>query len=156
MGRRRLLWNLLLLLVCFLLTAGLVKLWWGQEQEGGSVKGPQPLEWPQAPVLRDREPLDAFRLVIQKNLFSPDRTGEEAHKPTKGQTSLEGSKLLGIIIIGVEKAALVAEPAGRPGRKAVQVLRQGETWGNYQVVDITGEGLVLEGKEGRKTLDFPQ
>lgn len=156
MGRRRLLWNLLLLLACLLLTVAIVNLWRGQGEEGAGLKGPQTLEWPRMPVLRDHEPLDAFRVVIQKNLFSPDRASEEAPKATKGQASIEGSKLLGIIIIGGDKAALIAVAAGRPGKKPIQVLRLGEVWGNYKVVDITSEGLVLEGKEGRKTLDFPQ
>jgi len=148
--------NLLLLAGCGLLLLGIINIWWGEEEgQAAGHKPPPGLELPRMASLRGQEPIQAFSLVMDKNLFSPDRRGEEDAKPTKGQASIEGSKLMGIIIIGVDKAALISEPA-RTGRRSYLVVRQGERWGNYQVVEVTIQGVVLQGKEGRKTLDFPE
>jgi hypothetical protein len=106
--------------------------------------------------------------VSVKNLFSPDRSGPDLGGATaKVQDTLEGRRLLGIIIIGEEKAALIGSPPGPTGplggrtpRPAmtpeIQVVRLGEEWGGYKVLDITSEGVVLQGKEGKKTLNFPE
>lgn len=153
-SRQNLLFNLLLMGGCALLLLGIITIWWGEEDNGPGVKSPTGLEVPKIPLLRGRESLEAYRLVVEKNLFSPDRRGEEDAKPARGQASLEGSRLMGVIIVGVERAALITEPA-RAGKKGVLVIRQGEKWGNYEVVEITSQGVVLQGKEGRKTLDFP-
>jgi hypothetical protein len=153
-GRQNLLFNLLLVGGCALLLLGIVNIWWGEEDNGAGVKSPAGLDVPKIPLLRGRESLEAYRQVVENNLFSPDRRGEDEARPAKGQASLEGSKLMGVIIVGVERAALITEP-GRAGKKGVLVVRQGERWGNYQVVEITTQGVVLQGKEGRKTLDFP-
>ena len=67
--------NLLLLAgIAFLLVA-IIQIWW----PGGdgpslapSAKGP---EVPKAPILRDQQPLSAFRMVAAKNLFSQEPEG---------------------------------------------------------------------------------
>ena len=62
--------NLLLLAgIAFLLVA-IIQIWWpgrGAPSPAPSAQGPQV---PKAPILRDQQPLSAFRIVAAKNLFS--------------------------------------------------------------------------------------
>ena len=164
--RRGLLWTLLLVLVNGLLLLGIVQVWWGEEALPTPTGPRAGLEVPRPPILRDQQPLNAFRVVAAKNLFNQDRSGPDPGEPAaKGQaTSLEGRKLLGIIIIGDERAALIGGqapggprgPSPQPGGQAhVDVVRQGEDWGGLQVVEISTEAVVFQGKDGKKTLNFP-
>lgn len=150
-------WHILLILLNCLLLVAVVQVWFG----GGdgpalsrSAKGP---EMPKAPLLRDTQPLSAFRVVSAKNLFSQDRTGPD-ETPTAKQESLEGRKLLGTILIGDDKAAMITGPAAPRGRAEapVEVVRVGENLGGFKVVEISSQGVVFEGKDGKKTLNFPE
>lgn len=163
MGRRGLLWHLLLLLANGLVLWGIVHLWWGEAGAPAVSRAPGP-EVPRTPLLRDTQPLAAFRVVSMKNLFSQDRTGPDLTGGAGGKTqaSLEGRRLLGVIIIGDDRAALIGRtaPPGRPGQKdpkatEVEVVHQGEEWEGFKVVEISNEAVVFQGKEGRKTLNFP-
>lgn len=156
--RRSLYWQLLLLAGSGLLLVGIFQVWFGNGLAPGaspSRKGP---EVPKIIPLRDQSPLNAFAVVSSKNLFSQDRTGPDpAMQTAKTQGSLEGRTLLGTIIIGEEKAALISEKSGRGKQQAqVQVVRQGEEWEGFKVVEISNETVVFLGKEGRKTLNFPE
>ena len=162
--RRGLLWTLLLLLVNGLLLVGIVQVWWGEEALPTTTGPRAGLEVPRPPILRDQQPLTAFRVVSAKNLFSQDRSGPDPGQTSaRGQATLEGRRLLGIIIIGEEKAALIGGQAlggpGRPvqpaGQAQVDVVRLGEVWGGFQVVEISSEAVVFQGKDGKKTLNFP-
>jgi hypothetical protein len=156
--RRSLWWQLLLLVGSGLLLVGIFQVWFGNDLAPGtslSRKGP---EVPKVTPLRDTRPLNAFAVVSSKSLFSQDRTGPDPGVQTaKTQGSLEGRTLLGTIIIGDERAALISEKAvrGRP-QVQVQVVRQGEEWEGYKVVEISNEAVVFLGKEGRQTLNFPE
>jgi hypothetical protein len=156
--RLSLYWQLLLLAGSGLLLVGIFQVWFGNDLAPGaspSRKGP---EVPKVTPLRDQRPLEAFVVVSSKNLFSQDRAGPNPTAPAaKIQESLEGRTLQGTIIIGEEKAALISEKAGR-GRQQpqVQVVRQGEEWEGFKVVEISNEAVVFLGKEGRKTLNFPE
>ncbi|MBM4274924.1 MAG: hypothetical protein FJ134_10770 [Deltaproteobacteria bacterium] len=163
MGRRGLLWHLLLLLANGLVLWGIIHIWWGETGAPEISRTPGP-EVPRTPLLRDTQPLTAFRVVSMKNLFSQDRTGPDLTGGPGGKTeaSLEGRHLLGIIIIGDDRAALIGKtaPAGRPspaGAKPaeVDVVHQGEVWQGFKVVEISNEAVVFQGKEGRRTLNFP-
>lgn len=157
--RRSLYWQLLLLAGSGLLLVGIFQVWFGNDLAPGaspSRKGP---EVPKVTPLRDTRPLNAFSVVSSKNLFSQDRTGPDPTvQAAKAQGSLEGRTLLGTIIIGEEKAALISEKAarGKPAVPNVQVVRQGEEWEGFKVVEISSEAVVFLGKEGRKTLNFPE
>jgi hypothetical protein len=155
MWRRGLIWYLLLAVVNGLLLVGIVNVWWGEELAPETARSRQGLEVPKAPILRDRQPLTAFQVISTKNLFSPERTGPEAGVAKKGQGSLEGGSLLGVIIVGEERAALIGQPSPR-GPQQVQVVRLGEQFGGFQVLEITSEGVVFQGKAGKKTLGFPE
>ncbi|MBM4293735.1 MAG: hypothetical protein FJ126_02375 [Deltaproteobacteria bacterium] len=163
MSRRGLLWHLLLLLANGLLLWGIVHIWWSEEGTPAVTRTPGP-EVPSTPLLRDTQALNAFRTVSTKNLFAQDRTGPELTGGPSGKTksSLEGRQLLGVIIIGNDRAALIGRTAtgGRSssgGSKGpeVEVVHQGEEWEGFKVVEISNEAVVFQGQEGRKTLNFP-
>lgn len=149
--------NLVLLAAIALVVWGIVHIWWGGSSlpsRAASAKGPQV---PTAPILRDQQPLTAFGVVAAKNLFSQDRTGP-AFGPAKAQNSLEGRQLLGIMIIGDTRAAIIGgKTTGRSRTKAeVEVVYQGEDWDGLKLIEILNNSVVFEAKDGRKTLNFPE
>ena len=103
--------NLLLLAgVAFLLVA-IIRIWWGGGDmpfQGPAAKGP---EMPKTPILRDQQPLSAFKTVTDKNLFSQDRSTPTAGV-AKVQDSLEGRQLLGTMVIGETRAAIIGGTVG--------------------------------------------
>ncbi len=144
---------------CLLLLA-VVNIWWAGTAGPVATRPGKGPELPQTPVLRDQQPLSAFRVVAAKDLFSQDRTGP-GEQPTKAAT-LEGRQLMGIMVIGSERFALISSKAtpapGRPAAQTAQVdvVHQGEDYEGFKVVEITGEAVVLQDKEGKKTLNFPE
>ena len=154
--RRSLWWQLLLLAGSGLLLMGIYQVWFGNDLAPAaslSRKGP---EVPKVKPLRDQRSLSAFAVVASQNLFSEDRAGPAA-QATQTQGTLEGRTLLGTIIIGEERAALISDKAGRSHLQAqVQVVRLGEEWEGFKVVEISNESVVFQGKDGRKTLNFPE
>lgn len=119
-----------------------------------SAKG---IEVPTAPIIRDQQPLSAFKAVATKNLFSQDRSDPNADI-AKVQDSLEGFELLGIMIIGDTKAAIIGgKPAGRAkGALEVEAVYLGEQWHGLKLLEISDESVTFSGKDGRKTLKFPE
>ena len=75
---------------------------------------PKGLRCPWLPCSGTSNPLSAFAVVAAKNLFSQDRTGPTLG-PAKVQNSLEGRQLLGTLIIGDTRAALIGGKTGPPG-----------------------------------------
>jgi hypothetical protein len=149
--------NLLLLAGIALLLWATLQIWWG----GGnlparslSAKGPRV---PTAPILREQQPLSAFGIVAAKSLFSQNRSGPGLGQGN-GQNSLEGRNLLGTMIIGDTRAAIIGSktPAHGRGKPDIEVIYLGEEWGGYKLVAISNDSVVFQGKDGRKTLNFPQ
>jgi hypothetical protein len=154
------LWHILLIGVNCLLLLAIVHIWWGDSDVPALAsrpgKGP---ELPKAPLLRDQQPLTAFRVVAAKDLFTQERRGSEQDQPAKPQASLEGRQLMGTMIIGSERVALISNKptASRvKAEAAVDVVRQGEDFDGYKVLEISSEAVVLEGKDGKQTLNFPE
>jgi hypothetical protein len=149
--------NLLLLAgVAFLLVA-IIQIWWGGGDtpfQGPAAKGP---EMPTAPILRDQQPLSAFGTVAAKNLFSQDRSTTTAGV-AKVQDSLEGRQLLGTMIIGATKAAIIGgSPQGAGKAKSeVEAVYLGEEWNGFKVLEIANDSVTFHNKDGRKTLKFPE
>lgn len=160
MWRRRLsLWNILLLAGNCLVLLAIIHIWGSQEGPSAPSRPAKGPNMPVAPILRDQQPLAAFKLVAAKNLFSQDRTGPETNGADgKGQSSLEGRRLLGIVIVGEQRAALIGGPVGTGGKPKteVEVVRLGEEWDGLKVVEISNEAVTFQGKEGKKTLSFPE
>ena len=147
--------NLLLLAgVAFLLVA-IIQVWWGGGDlpvQGPAAKGP---EMPTAPILRDQQPLSAFGTVAAKNLFSQARS-EPTVGVAKVQDSLEGRQLLGTMVIGSTRAAIIGgKPLGK-GAPEVEAVYVGEEWNGFKVLEIANDSVTFLGKEGRKTLKFPE
>jgi hypothetical protein len=156
--RRSLWWQLLLLTGSCLLLWGIIQVWVGSDLAPASLRARKGPEVPQVKPLRDRRPLSDFMVVSEKNLFTESRTGPApGAKAPKTQGNLEGRVLLGTIILGNERAALIKDKATR-GHKApeVQVMRVGEVWEGFKVVEISNEAVVFQGKDGKKTLNFPE
>jgi hypothetical protein len=156
--RRSLWWQVLLLVGSGLLLLGIVQVWVGNNSAQGIVRGRKGPEVPQVKPLRDQRPLSDFMLVSTKDLFSQDRTGPASGvKTQKSQGNLEGLILLGTIIMGDERAALIKDKVSKGRhRSEVQVMRLGEEWEGFKLVEIFNEGVVFQGKEGKKTLNFPE
>lgn len=148
--------NLLLLAgVAFLLVA-IIHIWWGGDMpfQGPAAKGP---EMPTAPILRDQQPLSAFGTVAAKSLFSQDRSSSTA-SVAKVQDSLEGRQLLGTMIIGETKAAIIGgtpQGAGK-GKLEIEAIYLGEEWNGFKVLEIANDSVTFLNKDGRKTLKFPE
>jgi len=154
------LWHIILLVVNCLLLLAIAHIWWGEN--GAPVasrpgKGP---ELPKAPLLRDQQPISAFQVVAAKDLFSQDRNAPTTDQPAKVEATLEGRQLLGIMIIGDERVALISSkpgPATRGRQEAqIDVVHQGEEWEGFKILEISSESVILEGKDGKKTLNFPE
>ena len=154
--RERSLLNLALLMGIVLVLLGIARIWWQGDSPASQSRSGRLPEVPTAPSLRDRQPLSAFQVIAVKNLFSQDRKGP-APGAAKAQNSLEGSQLLGIIIIGHTRAALIGT-TGPPARGApeVEAVYPGDEWGGFKVVDISNDSVILQGKDGRHTLNFPE
>ena len=154
------LWHLILLVVNCLLLLAIAHIWWGEN--GAPVasrpgKGP---ELPKAPLLRDQQPISAFQVVAAKDLFSQDRNAPATDQPAKVEATLEGRTLLGTMIIGDERVALISSKPGTAtrGKQEAQldVVHQGEEWEGFKILEISSESVVLEGKDGKKILNFPE
>ncbi len=132
-------------------------IWWGGEgapSQNPSAKG---VTVPKAPVIRDQQPLSAFRMVATKNLFSQERSNPDADI-AKVQNSLEGFELLGTLSFGDTKAAIIGgKPRGRgKGPLEAEAVYLGENWHGLKLLEISDESVTFAGKDGRKTLKFPE
>lgn len=158
MGRRNLnLWNVLLLAGIALLFIATINLWWNTKEPPAPSRADKGPQVPTAPILRDEQPLNQFSVVATKNLFSPERTGPSlAGGPTKGQNTLEGRQLMGTMIVGNTRAALIGGKALKKGEAPVEVVFLGEQWGDFKVLEIANDVVVFQGKDGKVTLNFPE
>lgn len=148
--------NLLLLAgVAFLLVA-IIQIWWGGDLpfQGPADKGP---EMPKAPIFRDQQPLTAFGTVAAKNLFSQARN-DPPKDVAKVQDNLEGRQLLGTMVIGETKAAIIGgkPQGGGKGTPDVEAVYLGEEWNGFKVLEIFNDSVTFLNKDGRKTLKFPE
>ena len=155
------LWHIILVAVNCLLLLAIVNIWWGGTAGPVAARPGKGPALPQTPMLRDHQPLSAFGVVAAKDLFSQDRTGS-GEQPANAQATLEGRQLMGIMVIGPDRFALISSkatpaPGHPPGQtEQVDVVRQGEDYEGFKVVEITSEAVVLQDKEGKKTLNFPE
>jgi len=149
--------NLLLLAGIVFLLVAIIQIWWGGGDmpfQGPAAKGP---EMPTAPMLRDQQPLSAFKTVAAKSLFSQARS-EPTVGVAKVQDSLEGRQLLGTMIIGETKAAIIGgKPQGSgKGKSEIEAVYLGEEWNGFKVLEISNDSVTFLSKDGRKTLKFPE
>jgi len=152
MGRENLLWLGGLVLANLLVLAGIAHVWFGSGDAGPVARPQEQLALPKAKPLRSMEVLETFNLVVVKDLFNPERSGSAA---TAKGLGLEDAVLLGTVIVGQEKAVLIGQK-GPKGKQEVQVLRLGEQWRDFRLVEIGKDEVILQGKEGKRTLTFPR
>ncbi len=150
------LWHIILVAANCLVLVAIFNIWWGESGVPVATRPGKGPELPKAPILRDRSPVSAFQVVAAKDLFSPDRHAAEVAKPAKAETSLEGRQLMGTMVIGPERVALISSKAKGRVESQIDVVHQGEEWEGFKIVEISNEAVVLEGKEGKKTLNFPE
>jgi hypothetical protein len=149
--------NLLLLAGIVLVLVAIIHIWGdegGRPSENPSAKG---IQVPTAPIIRDQQPLAAFKMVATKNLFSQERSDPTADI-AKVQDSLEGFELLGTLILGDTKVAIIGgKPKGRTtGPVEAEAVYLGENWHGLKLLEISNESVTFSGKDGRKTLKFPE
>ena len=153
--------HLILLVANCLLLVAIFHVWWGEETAPAPSRAGKGPEVPKAPMLRDQQPLSAFRVVSTKNLFSQDRKGPElGATAVKAPSTLEGKQLMGIIIVGEERVALISKKSqargGQQRESEVQVVHLGEPFDGFKVVEISTEAVTFQSKDGKKTLNFPE
>ncbi len=157
MPRRGLLWYVLLVVANVLLLAGIINVWWGEDSPPAGRSAQHGPQVPKVPTLRDSQSLEAFQVIAARSLFAPDRHGPLAGGPTpKGQAGLEGSRLMGVIIVGQDKAALIARSGPGAAPQQVEIVHLGEQLGPDQVVEISSDTVTFQGKSGKRTLTFPE
>jgi hypothetical protein len=151
------LWHIILLVVNCLLVLAIVHIWWGENAVPVAVRPGKGPELPKAPLLRDRQPLSAFRVVAAKDLFSQERHAPTTAEPVKAEASLEGRELMGTMFIGSDWVALISSKVKGQRGTQVDVVHQGDEWEGYKIAGISCEGVVLKSKDGKKTnLNFPE
>jgi hypothetical protein len=150
--------NLLLLAGIAGVLAAILYVWW---DDGATLPSRSPADQgaqvPTAPILRDQQPMAAFAVITAKNLFSQDRSGP-SEGPAQVQNSLEGRELLGIMVIGDTRAAIIGgKPTARgKGAPEIEAVYLGEEWQGLKILEISNDSVTFAGKEGRKTLKFPE
>jgi hypothetical protein len=100
------------------------------------------------PMLASLPPLAAFTATSERPLFSPSRRPPAAAAP-RGTSALDGRyRLLGLVIAGTARRALVAEIAG--GRKFE--IGEGEAIEGWVVKRIDRDAVLLASPSGEATL----
>ncbi len=82
---------------------------------------------------------DAFQIVIERNIFNPNRSGRSRAAPEEKAVRTDELSLVGVVQYGQEKIAVFdgSEPAFRKG------YREGETVADFRIAGITADGIQL-------------
>jgi hypothetical protein len=88
-------------------------------------------------------PLDAFREIAARPLFTPDRR-PPAHAPVRVSQEL---RLEGVVVIGAEKRAIIKQADGRTAR-----VSEGGTVGDWTVRQIDRDRVLLVAGDRRLEL----
>jgi hypothetical protein len=156
MGQPSLLWQVILAALNLLVLLGIFQVWWSD----GNIPQPGPAQKTEvAPVdlpRRDSQAKSAYQIVATKNLFSVQRRATiktETEQPQKND--FDNNILQGIIVVGPGRVAFVTAKDGKPTGK-VEIIRPGETWHGYKVLEIGPETVTFQSNEGIKTMIFPE
>jgi hypothetical protein len=100
-----------------------------------------------APTLPTLPPFSAFAAISERPLFSPSRRAPAAE--ARGTSALEGRyRLLGLVITGNTRRALIGEVAG--GRRFD--VGEGEAIDGWSVKRIARDAVVFDSPAGEATL----
>ncbi len=74
------------------------------------------------------------------------------------EDSLEGRQLLGTMAIGETKAAIIGPASSGRGKgtSEVEVVYLGEEWHGFKILEISNDSVTFSGKDGKRTLKFPE
>ncbi len=101
----------------------------------------------------------AYRAIVERNLFSPDRTEYLPEEPVlitkEEEPILSGRRvnLYGVIIMDNDRKALIDNPSGKAGKPQKKWVRVGEKLGDVRVMAIEPKSISLA--EGTKTYEIP-
>jgi hypothetical protein len=103
-------------------------------------------------IERKMPPDSTFSIVVEKNLFSPDRSEIVPEKQTQKSGPLKISEktvfLYGVVIMGDRKKALISNPetgseANKKSAAKEKWVALGDTLGNFNVADIQKDRIIL-------------
>ena len=102
------------------------------------------------------KPSSFYQVVVEKNLFSPERKGPEPESgDEKEKDTVEGEKgpgnilLYGIVVKGSYRKALLSNPDRTKDKRRFVWVSVGDSLGDYKLVDIQSEKVFLE-KGGKR------
>jgi hypothetical protein len=154
-SKSNLLWQVILILLNLLLFLAIPQVW--------CSRAPAPAINPAHTAVsksidlprRDSQPETAFAIVATKNLFSPKRHSENGGNEHDQEVDLDKNLLQGIIVVGQGRAALLGSTDPQQNDK-VEIIRPGEIWHGYKVLEIGPQVVIFKTKEGEKRLHFPE
>jgi hypothetical protein len=105
---------------------------------------------------KEKATVGSYLLLAEKNIFHPERKDFPIFSPSIGDLSKKPVArpqivLYGVILNGDYQSASIANP-GRPmqrGEREINTLRVGDRIGDYQLVQILPDRIMLEGPEDK-------
>lgn len=91
---------------------------------------------------------ESFAVILEKNIFNPGRVGRVRAAADERPTRVDTISLVGTVRNGDTQVALFDSPDAAFRRN----LRAGESFGDFKVAEISGEGVVLLRDEKPVTL----
>lgn len=103
----------------------------------------------QATNAADGLDFDSFKIITQRNIFDPNRTGRHVAKAAAGPRRIERVSLVGTIIDPREVAAFFTG-SGVPDKP----FKVGDSVKELKITQITEDGVRLKGQSNTFVLDF--
>jgi len=105
---------------------------------------------------KEKAAVGSYLIVAEKNIFHPERKDFPIFSPSLGDPSKKQIPrpqiiLYGVMLNGDYQSASVANP-GRPmqkGEREIMTLKVGDRIGEYQLVQILPDRIMLEGPEDK-------
>ena len=107
---------------------------------------------------RTMPPESAYGIVVDKNLFFPDRAEfipDESEPETKApQAKVSGKKILlyGVVLMDDYKKALISNPRPEAGERRAKWVKTGDRIGDFSVTRIKKDSIILA--EGTKKYEI--
>ena len=157
--------NGVLVLLTAMVSLSIFDVWSGRDN---GIDGRAALPKPNLPDMQTFNPAplkpeNAYQAVVYNNLFSPDRREakiappapkpiETEPKPEESIQTLEkveGKKILlyGVILLPNYRAAIITDPDAKDNQREQRKVIIGEKIGDYKIVDIQKERVILEKKK---------
>lgn len=155
MFRLNLLWQIIMVVVNLLIFFGILQIWWGDTSSPLPNRLKKVDEKLTGLPCRDSQPLSSYEIVAKKNLFSAHRNAVSKGFGQDQNTDLDKNILRGIVVVGQGRVALVSSRDPQPGNP-VEIIRPGDIWHGYKVLEIGPDRVIFESKEGKKIMNFPE